>query len=87
MDDSVSILISLPLDLLLNVFWIVGGEAVGLKLEIIVEFSQVLDEVVHCLRLLLLLGEWHLQNFAYHAIDILSWVVCVLQLLLDDQAC
>ena len=87
MDDSVGILISFPLDLLLNVFWIVAGKAVRLKLEIIVEFSQVLDEIVHCLRLLLLLGERYLQNFTYHTIDILSWVVCILQLLLDDQAC
>ena len=43
---SVGILISLPLNLLLNVFGVVGRQAIGLELEVVVEFGQVLDEVV-----------------------------------------
>ena len=43
---SVSILISLSLNLLLNVFGVVGRQAIGLELEVVIEFGQVLDEVV-----------------------------------------
>ena len=64
LDYSVSILISLPLNLFLDVFRVVSGKAIWLKLEVIVEFSQILDEVVHCLRLLLLLCQRHLEYLA-----------------------
>ena len=47
LDNSVGILISLPLNLLLDVFWIICGKTIWLKLEIIIEFGQVLDEIVY----------------------------------------
>ena len=79
-------MISLPLNLLLNVFGVVGRQAVRLELDVVVEFCQVLDEVVHCLRLLLLFRQRHLQDLPKHSVHTLSWVVGVVELLLDYKA-
>jgi len=83
----VSILISLPLNLFLYVFGIVGSQAIWFKLEIVVEFSQILDEVVHSLGLLLLFCQRHLQDLSNIAVYTLGWVVGVMELLLDYKAC
>jgi len=45
--NPVGILISLSLNLLLDILWVICSKTIWLKLEIIVEFGQVLDEIMY----------------------------------------
>lgn len=65
--NALGVLALLLLNALLNVLRVVSLENVGLALESLVKLGQVLDEVLNCLRSLLLLRQRHLQDLTRHA--------------------
>ena len=59
-------------DLLLDLFRVKARHCIWLDLEVLIKLFHISDEVVYCLRFLLLLGKWDLHHMAVHAFLILN---------------